>query len=748
MPRSFIWRKLALLCVFLCLISLGGSGPRIESAPPLSVMVFGEPLPFSPSCVVVAGRVYAPAEPLALALGFEYRWDSREQTVYLNSRQRLSASHHEETYNGYPRINLILNDSEWRGEDPAILLNSAPYLPLRVAEALGISVGWESSSRTAYIGSPSRYQLPTVGSIANLEKLLAQGNFNYPYLFGGLRGTVADQAVGEATLGAEAAPSATPEHSTTNNQVQGVDEADLVKTDGRCIYQAKGQTVLITRAYPASDMALVSSIDLTDQHLTVRELFLDEDRLLVLGEKAYWDYPIETRDIPYGRVNPAPDLMPLPPYWQQQTCALVFDISDPAAPQSVRTVELAGSYLTARKVESRVVVLSNQALFGRPVAPHFRDSARGKEQLTLSMQKVQYFPERHDHNYLLTAVFDLGQDDQPAQIAAYLGAGNNIYMSPSNLYVATHSWLNNESCIYKLHLEGTELSFAAKGKVPGHVLNQFSMDEWQGDLRVATTYDQDGMTNNGIYILDQEMALTGQLDGIAPGERIYSARFQGARGYLVTFEQVDPLFVLDLSNPEDPAILGVLKIPGFSTYLHPLDDQHLLGIGRDTELVEDKDSQGQVISTRVLERGLKLAIFDVSDLNNPKEKFVVLLGGRGSYSEALYNHKAVLFSPSLQLLTLPVQLTETTLDHMSWGPVVYQGAIAYHLDTDDGFQELGRVSHFSEDELLKMGYYWTSYEMQIRRLLYIGDHLYAVSDGMISASKIGSMEMISCITLP
>ncbi len=747
MAQLSAWKGLALLSLFLYMLSLGSSIQVAESAAPLSVLAFGEPLAPGPNCVLIAGRVYAPAESMAETLGLNYYWSDQELTVYLNSDRGMPALPRDESWNGYPKISLMLNNRAWDREDPAILLGSIPYLPLRLAEALGLSVGWNSQSRIAYIGSPSKQQLPTIGSLANLEKMLTEGRYANDDYFGELVRGMADQVLAESSSSTKSAAPSAPDFSTTNNQVEGVDEADLVKTDGKYIYQAKGQTVLISLAYPAAEMKLVGSIDFSDQGLSVSELFLDQERLLVLGQKQ-WGYPVAPQDVAFGRIKPAPGLMSFPPYWQQQTSALVYDISDPAEPELIRTVELAGSYLTARKVDSRVVMLANQHLYDSPIAPHYRDSTKGPEERILPLDCVQYFPERHGSSYLLTAVFDLTEDDQPANIAAYLGAGDNIYMSHSNLYVATHSWHSNESNVYRLQLDGLDLSFAAKGSVPGYLLNQFSMDEWNGSLRVATTYDTDGKSNNGVYILDQEMTIAGQVDGIAPGERIYSARFQNERGYLVTFEQVDPLFVLDLSDPEAPAILGALKIPGFSTYLHPIDDRHLLGIGRDTILIEDKDRQGQVINTRVLERGLKLAIFDVSDLSQPKEKFSLLLGGRGSHSEALYNHKAVLYSASLELLALPLQLTVATADELAYGPTEFQGAIAYRVDTNSGFDELGRVSHLSASEQLKMGYYWPGDEWQIRRLLYVGDHLYAISDGMITANEIDTMQLTSSITLP
>lgn len=751
MRQRIGWKAITLLCLLLGVASLGGAMPVLGQTGQLNVLAYGEALAPGPAPLLIQGRVYVAAEPLAKTLGWNLDFDQANSTLYLNS-YRAETPAKPMPFHGYTTVNLVANGQLLPSENPAILLNQVTYLPLRIAETFGLAVGWNPISRTAYIGSVSKNQLPKVGSLANLQKMLGSSYSPYRYYLDVGMGA-AEDTMGKAVEAPTAPPSgaAASDYSNTNVQVQGVDEADIVKTDGQYIYQAKGQTVLISHAYPADQLQLVSTIKFDDQSFSPNELFIDGDRMLVIGQSNNNLYqPMLDAPAVVGSgalTKPAIGMMP-PVYYQPTTTLLVYDIKDRAQPKVVRTVELGGSYLTARKVDSRVVLLANQPIYGDPVAPCYQDTAAGEGKRTLPIADVGYFPERQNNSYLLTATFDLQQDDAPAKLTAYLGAGDNIFMSTNNLYVATGRWWGNETNIYKLHLDGTDLSFQAKGSVPGHVLNQFSMDEWNGSLRVATTYDQDGKTNNGVYVLNQSLATTGKLDGIAPGERIYSARFQGERGYLVTFEQVDPLFVLDLSDASNPQILGALKIPGFSTYLQPLDDQHLLGIGRDTMLVEDKDGKGNVVNTRVLEKGMKLAIFNIKDLANPKEEFSAKLGGRGSYSEALYNHKAVLYDATHHLLALPVQLTEASADGMSYGPVVFQGAVVYRVSLEQGFQELGRITHLTAAEQEKAGYYGYPGGSEIRRILYIGDDLYAVSDGQITAHAIDTLELLKSITLP
>lgn len=733
------WKTAALLCLCLGLTCLTGAIPASALQP--NVVAFGESLAPGSATLLLEGRVYLAAERLAETLGLSYDWDAANRVLYLNSyrSEPVSATG---SYLGYPQVALLINGERQSGSSPAILVGQTPYLPLRTAEAFGLAVGWNAATRTGYIGSERADQLPRVGSAANLEKLLSGA-----YYYGTYRVTLgAPEAMATAK---DDAGSAATDYSQTNVQVQGVDEADIVKTDGQFIYQARGGSVLISRAYPAEQLQLVATITADDQTFNCSELFLDGDQLLVIGQSnstLYCDLPAVMPAVDGAASKFAPGLMP-PAYWSPTTKLQVYNISDRAQPKLARAVELDGSYLTARKVDSRVVLLANQPVYREQPVPTYRDTACGEATQSLPLADVQYFPERRSNSYLLTACLDL-QNDQPAAVAAYLGAGDNVFMSKDNLYVATGRWWGNETNVYKLHLDGTDLSFQAKGAVPGYLLNQFSLDEWQGNLRVATTSEQDGRTVNGVYVLNDQLNLVGQLAGIAPGERIYSARFAGERGYLVTFEQVDPLFVLDLADPTKPAILGALKIPGFSSYLHPIDDHHLLGIGRDTQVVEDKDIMGRVVNTRVLERGLKLAIFDVSDLANPVEMSSVLVGGRGSYSEALSNHKAVLYDAKHQLLALPAQLTATSPDAFSYGPVVFQGALVYQVSLEQGLQERGRVTHLTAAEQQQSGYYGVAAAHSIQRVLYLDDTLYCISNGTISAHELPGLALLKSIELP
>ncbi len=680
----------------------------------------------------------------AVKLGYRYNWNASAGVIHFNSDPyHNDYTNSAATYQGHPVLQVVIGNEQITPTPPALLLQNKPYVPLRLATAVGIDVGWHKKTQTAYIGSLTTTQLPRIGSQANLEKLLAQNLGAY------YRRDRDDFVVAAATPTSQKATTnraGVPAYSGTNVQVSGVDESDLVKTDGNYIYQVRARDVVISRAYPVADMQVLAHIPFATDSLQPLELFLEGDYLLIIGQS--YNFMVEPQVTNGGAPFLRPDDRRWPP-GRSLTSAQVYDVSDHTAPRLLREVELEGGFLSARKLGTRIVLLTNQHLYGNdPTPPYYRDTFSTSEQTQLDPSQICYFPGGDYQSYLLTACFDLADAVNPAKINAYLGAGENVYMSEQNLYISLPSSSYADTAIYKFSLAGLELSFAAKGKVPGQLLNQFSLDEYADHLRVATTAQRGGVTQNNVYVLDANLSLTGSIENIAPGERIYAARFMGPRGYLVTFQQVDPLFALDLSDPIAPRVLGALKIPGFSTYLHPIDENHLLGIGRDTTLIEHKDSQGRITSTQVLEAGIKLSIFDISDTNQPLEKYSISVGGRGSYSPGLNNHKAILFDQEHNLLALPVSLTKDSTDPTGYSPSVFQGAVVWRVDAIDGLSETGRISHLTTAQLATDDYFSYANSSVIERVLLIDGNVYAVSEQRISAHQLPDLEQLGSIQLP
>lgn len=287
-----------------------------------------------------------------------------------------------------------------------------------------------------------------------------------------------------------------------------------------------------------------------------------------------------------------------------------------------------------------------------------------------------------------------------------------------------------KTVIHKIAINKDKIEHKAVGEVAGFALNQFSMDEYNNYFRIATTTESwKENSKNNVYVLNKDLEITGKIEGLAEGERIYSARFIQDRAYMVTFRQIDPLFVINLENPENPAVLGYLKIPGVSDYLHPYDENHLIGIGRDAT------EEGRVT-------GMKLSLFDVSDFENPKEISKYIIGGRGTYSEALNEHKAFLFSKSKGILAIPVTIYE------DWN-YKWNGAYVFSLDLENGFMLKGTVTHENESKN-KSEYNYADWQATIRRSLYMDDIFYTISQRMIKMNSLESENLaeINKVMLP
>lgn len=301
-------------------------------------------------------------------------------------------------------------------------------------------------------------------------------------------------------------------------------------------------------------------------------------------------------------------------------------------------------------------------------------------------------------------------------------------------------WQNDtrRTVIHKIALDEGNLQYVANNDIPGYPLNQFSMDEHSGFFRIATTSESFGpretIRSNNVYVLDDSLKIVGKLEKIAPEERIYSARFMGDKLYLVTFKQVDPFFVIDLST-NTPKILGELKIPGFSNYLQPYDENIIIGIGRDTK----ENSWGGVE-----QKGVKISMFDVSDFNNPKETDTIVIGSTGTYSEATDSHKALLLDKGKGILSIPIKtdiasiMPQNKIANEDYDKQWY-GFYVYSLDSS-GFEEKGQIQHYTWQ------YNYGSQYMPPRSF-YINDSLYTVMDGSMKINDIVTLDELNSVKI-
>jgi uncharacterized secreted protein with C-terminal beta-propeller domain len=582
---------------------------------------------------------------------------------------------------------------------------------------------------------------------------------------------------GLAAQANDAVATSNSSYSDTNVQVAGVDEADIIKTDGKYIYAVSGSVIYIAYAYPSESAEIVGQIAL--EEFSPQELFIDGDRILVFGY-TYTGYT----EPGYPITIMPDDIMPgsssiIYPYRTGLTSVKLYDIKDRANPELLKSIDIEGSYLTSRKIGSDVyfVINSYPDYFDiNPAAsdliPGYREtSGDSKTQVSLqpvaSYDQIGYIPPVQAASFITIASLSMTDADKAVSKTVIVGSGENVYASADNLYIAQTSWpvydgigmpiadQTQNTVVTKFSLKAGEIIYQAAGKVRGHILNQFAMDEYDSYFRIATTIsgyvnNRDTSTNN-VFVLDASLKVTGALEDVAPGESIYAVRFMGKRAYMVTFLHVDPLFVIDLAQPEDPKILGKLKIPGYSNYLQPYDETHLIGIGHEVDPSIDAGlvhTENAVYYTAI--QGVKLSLFDVSDVSNPIEVYKEVIGDRGTESLAASEHKAFLFDKESGLLVLPVTVAELKPGQPNnmQGEYVFQGAYVYNLTLNGGFSLQGKISHYDTNEIFqKSGEYFYGGSGQITRSLYIENVLYTLSQSRLQLNDIADLSILNVLPL-
>jgi inhibitor of cysteine peptidase len=591
----------------------------------------------------------------------------------------------------------------------------------------------------------------------------------------------------DATVTSHSGEETLPSFSTTNVQVTGVDEPDIVKTDGKYLYVVANQKVYILKALPVGEATILSQISV--QETTISNIFIRGDRLVVFGDW-YVSSPISYES--EGKIAaPSTDI-----WWggASKTAINVYDVSDRSNPVLAKEIKIDGSYFDARLIDEYAYVVATEYTYNIYRALDEKNYTLNIPEISVNGTNASipstdiYYVDVPELSDSMTHVISINLDtNDVAEKSFMLGSSQTMYVSRNNIFLASAHYAyypmlymtrdgssstssDQETVIlHKISINTGDVTYVAQGEVPGHILNQFSMDEHEGFFRIATTsgnnWNEGSQTSNNIYVLNENLEQVGKIENIAPGESIYAARFLGDRAYLVTFVQVDPLFCIDLSDPTNPQILGELKIPGYSEYLHPYDETHIIGIGKEVDPSIDADkihTPGAVYYTAIL--GLKLALFDVTDIEHPVEVSKVVIGDRGTDSPALYDHKAFLFDREKQLLVIPVSLYEIpqkTIDSINdsnitelpsdWGQFTFQGAYVYSLSLENGFQLKGRITHQTTEEQQKQTsdyyWYWGSSNTDITRSLYINNVLYTISGSVVKMNDLSDLSELNSITL-
>ncbi|MFZ5896622.1 MAG: beta-propeller domain-containing protein [Myxococcota bacterium] len=558
-------------------------------------------------------------------------------------------------------------------------------------------------------------------------------------------------------------------YSRTNNQVANVDEADLVKTDGRYLYLSLNGALRIVEAMKPRVLSV------TKLPGRVRDLFVEGDRAVVYSsiggnrsKPCRYGY-----DCSFSGDGSA-------------THISVLDVSDRSAPKRVREIELSGSLLASRRIGNSVHSVVTQ---GDVDAPPYdvwmddlpecgvRDAAvrarvarlKQRNEAAIRTYVASWAPtirERGVERKLCEHVwkskiedgdaftslvsFDLTNDAEQAFTTTLRSRPGAVFASADALYVSVahdkplHGRaayrpfgrsVNEISEVHKFSLGArpSDTRYVGSGVVPGHVLNQFAMDQWYGYLRVATSRGRvpDPKVESQISILAQDqsgsLVRVGAVEHMAPGEDIRAVRFDGDRGYVVTFKKTDPLFVLDLLNPAQPRVLGALKIPGFSTYLQRIDPDHLISIGFDA------DDHGSF----AYYDGLLLQLFDVRTPTDPKLLFREKIGTRGSASEAATDHLAFNYFGERGLLAIPATICDGGGDGRSGDKLSFSGLLVYNVDTRAGFKRLGGVNHGVSGA--NCAAWWSRSESVVKRSVFLDDLVYSVASNRVKAQRLAAL---------
>ena len=622
------------------------------------------------------------------------------------------------------------------------------------------------------VSAPSASGLVPFHSYSELTDFVTGAHASQQSAYGG-SGLFAGPARGpnaSPTMGLPAGASP-PSYSGTNIQVAGVDELDMVKTDGTYIYIVSQGELDILLAYPATDLHVASRVPLGNLTQSVTGtnvthsvgLFLSGTKLLAVAD-AYpnrWGTPD-----PILVASPtlaAPTTSTVAAFVSSQiTFAFLFDVTDPGSPVLEHTIGITGSTATGRMIGSTVYLVTNEWI--RQVNDTYPPPQTCTDGTCRDLSPDEIFRDPQsvdawDYTNLLAIDLTTG-DSRPLSIVT--GGSSVLYMSPTALYLAFYKWFvpsvgplpmmipirtdASWTTIYKLVADGLTVQAVASGNVPGSLLNQYSMDESNGYLRVATTvrdFSGNGTTvTNDVYVFDPSLALVGSVTGLAPGESIFAVRFLGDRAYVVTFRKIDPLFVIDLSDPTSPKVSGFLEMPGFSEYLYPLDAGHLVGVGKDALPADEGNFSWY--------QGLKLGLYNVTNPTAPSETANVTIGDRGTQSEVLNDPHAFLYVPDRQYVVLPVDLAIVDpndypggIPAYAWGQVVWQGAYVYRVNETTGFEYVGRIAHGNGTVDPNSGWYGSA--IQIRRSLYIGDILYTISETEVHANSLADLSEVAAV---
>jgi inhibitor of cysteine peptidase len=602
-----------------------------------------------------------------------------------------------------------------------------------------------------------RGELRSFSSYRELSSFVLQRIRNYPYnQFLRNAGTEGFNTAVPSASTAQAANA----YTTTNIQVEGVDEPDIVKTDGQYLYVVSQNKVFVILANPPEQAHIISQLSFNG---TIWGIFISPNRLVVI-HTGYPNMLVESGTYPAT-------------FYAPKVTVHIYDSSDRTRPTIMKELSVQGDYVNSRLTEGNMYVVVQQMAVQTNTSGNLQVVLPATEedgiQQYIPLTQTYYNPDSDGFVSVYTDILKIRLSDGASDVVSIVtGIGSTIYASLSNMYLTYpeysapiplpgviglqarppagfsapfRAWTTQETTIFRVIISNGKLATAAMGSVPGQVLNQFSMDEYNDYFRVATTsyrslYDGSYVQVNNVYVLDEALKIIGSLEGLAPKERIYSVRFMDDRGYVVTFEKVDPLFAISLTDPQHPKVLDELKMPGFSQYLHPIADGYLIGIGKDAVPAE----QGEF----AWYQGLKMSLFRADHSGNLSEVAKLLIGDRGSDTPVLYDHKAFTYDPTRGIVALPILVAKIDMSHYvgstppnMYGTPVWQGAYLFEV-SPSGFKPIGTVTHIPSGKSVQEGH-----SLYVNRVVLIGESVYTVSEKLVKINNLVTMAEVAIVQI-
>ena len=608
-------------------------------------------------------------------------------------------------------------------------------------------------SKTDLDELPEDYGLSSVENSKDLKNLLSKTNskLNSNWFFSNNKNDDVAREDSGAAPGDSNDYQGT-DYTKTNVQVEGVDEGDIIKTDGSRIYSISHDRLQVVNLLGEGKMELILNKQMTsvvnkDDYYSYNyysELYITDDYLVVVGQKYGYSYYLYDSNKETGETGIDADIAY--PFYYRYTIMSTIDIYDIDSLELLDNYEISGYNLGTRLIENRLYLVSNHYVYNYndeelDVRPWYKVNG---EVNIFDYKDIKYIPDTIHQAFTVITTLSLDEEvsiDNDVFLAA--SSWGQIYVSKEAIYFGSNysqrgffgNYVDKGMLIsYQFNKETGKVSFGGYGTYKGHIINQFAMDDYDGYMRLATTEGWGSNVKNRLYIFKRTLTDSGYtLENISlidqglgkPGERIQSVRFNKDVATIVTFLQTDPFYTIDLSDPYKPVISGELEVPGFSTYQHPWSDTLVLGIGFDA------NAQGMTT-------GMKISLYDISDLNKPVEVGKPLLLNNAtsgwSFSEATYNHKAIMIDISHNVFGFTVNSS----DYADDGYYKYKtNYLVFDVDAtrEQPVQVKHAISHYDFQDPTQSYYSW-EWNFQIKRAFRVDEYLYVISSGAITSHNL------------